>query len=155
MGLLDWLFTPKPKWIPVDDEYIKTDSLLNKTHTKQVFRIYLKQCGFDKHDITSEVEAYADEMKYEEESVKDDIEACKEDIEEAKENLNNLKKTKKNEDGELLEGEDYDYELECLEDAVADAKENLKESQAELKELRRDWKPFLIKYINEQVKATE
>ncbi|MCH7501413.1 MAG: hypothetical protein IH886_15680 [Nitrospinae bacterium] len=155
MGLFDWLFASKPKWIPVTEENIKTDSLLTKADTKATFRLYLKQCGFDKHGIASEVEAYADEMKFEEESIKDDIEACKEDIGEAKENLNNLKKTKKNEDGELLEGVDYDYELESLEDAVADAKENLKESQAELKKLKRDWKPFLINYINDQVKATE
>lgn len=108
MGLLDWLFTSKPKLIPVDDEYIKTDSLLSKAHTKEVLRIYLKQCNFDKHGISSEVRNYSDAMKYEEESIKDEIEACKKDIEDAKENLNNLKKTKKNEDGELLEGEDYD-----------------------------------------------
>jgi len=153
MGFLDWLFDSKPKWTPVSDDNIKTDSLLTKADTKAALRTYLKQSGFDKHEITSEVEDYADEMRYEEESIKDDIQAYKEEAQEAKENLNKFKKTKKNEDGKLLDGEDYDYELECLEDAVADAKENLDGSQAELKELKRDWKPFLMKYINEQANA--
>lgn len=149
MGLFDWLFTPKSKWIPVSENDLTGARPLTKSDTKATLRSYLKQCGFAGEEISDEIECYTDNMRCEEENLQEEIQTWKEDIKEAVSSLDQFKKTRKDESGKVLDGEDYEDELESLQDNVVNAEEVFKESQEELKTLKKDWTSFLIKHIND------
>ena len=122
--------------------------------SKKLLKLYLDKLGFSKEDIRDEVELYTEGMQDDEESIKDDISDAKEELKNATTKLNKFNKTKKNDEGKELSGEELQ---ECIEDLESDIKaceEDLTDQQKEKEKFKSDgWKPYLVKYVNDRVES--
>ena len=157
MGLLDFIFGKAPEWEEVSKDTFSTEDtyIYSKAESKKLLKLYLGKLGFSKKDIRDEVELYTKGMQ-DEESIQDHgINVAKVNIKNFTTDLNKLHKTKKNDEGKELSGEELQFHLsllQCIEDLESDIKyfeASLIDQQKEKEKFKSDgWKPYLIKYIN-------
>ena len=157
MGLLDFIFGKDPEWGKVSKDTFSTEDtyIYSKAESKKLLKLYLGKLGFSKKDIRDEVELYTEGMQ-DEESIQDHgINVAKVNIKNFTTDLNKLYKTKKNDEGKELSGEELQVHLSLLqyiEDLESDIKyfeASLIDQQKEKEKFKSDgWKPYLIKYIN-------
>ena len=151
MGLLDFIFGKDPEWVEVSKDTFSTEDtyIYSKGESKKLLKLYLVKLGFSKEDIRDEVELYTEAMQDDEESIKEDISYDKEELKNATTKLNKFNKTKKNDEGKELSGEELQEYLEELELNIKFCEEDLTDQQKEKEKFKSDgWKPYLIKYIN-------
>jgi len=157
MGLLDFIFGKDPEWVEVTEDTFSIEGTYkySKAETKKLLKLYLDKLGFSKEDIRDEVELYTESMQDDEEDRKEDISDAKEELKNATTKLNKFNKTKKNDEGKELSGEELQVHLSLLqyiEDLESDIKyfeASLTDQQKEKEKFKSDgWKPYLIKYIN-------
>ena len=92
-------------------------------------------------------------MQDDEESIKEDISYAKEELKNATTKLNQFNKTKKNDEGKELSGEELQEYIEDLESDIKYFEASLTDQQKEKEKFKSDgWKPYLIEYINDRVK---
>ena len=157
MGLLDFIFGKDPEWGKVSKDTFSTEDtyIYSKAESKKLLKLFLKKLEFSKKDIRDEVELYTEGMQ-DEESIQDHgINVAKVNIKNFTTDLNKLYKTKKNDEGKELSGEELQVHLSLLqyiEDLESDIKyfeASLIDQQKENEKFKSDgWKPYLIKYIN-------
>ena len=157
MGLLDFIFCKAPEWEEVSKDTFSTEDtyIYSKGESKKLLKLYLGKLGFSKKDIRDEVEFYTEGMQ-DEESIQDHgINVAKVNIKNFTADLNKLNKTKKNDEGKELSGEELQVHLSLLqyiEDLESDIKyfeSSLTYQQKEKEKFKSDGlKPYLIKYIN-------
>ena len=86
--------------------------------------------------------------------MKIDIADAKEELKNATTKLNKFNKTKKNDEGKELSGEELQEYIEDLESDIKACEEDLTDQQKEKEKFKSDgWKPYLIKYINDRVES--
>jgi len=156
MGLLDFIFGKDPEWVEVtkDTFSIEDTYVYSKAESKKLLKLYLDKLGFSKEDIRDEVELYTESMQDDEEDRKEDISDAKEELKNATTKLNKFNKTKKNDEGKELSGEELQEYLEELELNIKFCEEDLTDQQKEKEKFKSDgWKPYLIKYINDRVES--
>jgi hypothetical protein len=154
MGLLDFIFGKDPEWVEVSKDTFSTEDPVSQGGSEILLHLYLEKLGFNKEDIRDEVELYAEGMQDDEESIKDDISDAKEELKNATTKLNKFNKTKKNDEGKELSGEELQEYIEDLESDIKACEEDLTDQQKEKKKFKSDgWKPYLIKYINDRVES--
>ena len=84
--------------------------------------------------------------------MKIDIADAKEELKNVKTKLNKFNKTKKNDEGKELSGEELQEYIEDLEPDIKACEEDLTDQQKEKEKLKSDgWKPYLVKYVNNRV----
>ena len=151
MGLLDFIFGKDPEWGKVSKDTFSTEDtyIYSKAESKKLLKLYLKKLGFSKKDIRDEVELYTEGMQ-DEESIQDHgINVAKVNIKNFTTDLNKLHKTKKNDEGKELSGEELQEYIEDLESDIKYFEASLTDQQKEKEKFKSDgWKPYLIKYIN-------
>ena len=143
MGLLDFIFGKDPEWEEVSKDTFSTEDtyIYSKAESKQLFKLYLDKLGFSKEGIRDEVELYTESMQDDEEELKN-----------ATTKLKKFNKTKKNDEGKELSGEELQEYIEDLESGIKFCEEDLTNQQKEKEKFKTDgWKPYLIKYINARV----
>ena len=152
MGLLDFIFGKDPEWVEVSKDTFSTEDPVSQGGSEILLHLYLEKLGFNKEDIRDEVELYAEGMQDDEESIKDDISDAKEELKNATTKLNKFNKTKKNDEGKELSGEELQEYIEDLESDIKACEEDLTDQQKEKEKLKSDgWKPYLVKYVNDRV----
>ena len=151
MGLLDFIFGKAPEWEEVSKDTFSTEDtyIYSKAESKKLLKLYLGKLGFSKKDIRDEVELYTEGMQ-DEESIQDHgINVAKVNIKNFTTDLNKLYKTKKNDEGKELSGEELQEYIEDLESDIKACEEDLTNKKKEKEKFKSDgWKPYLIKYIN-------
>ena len=156
MGLLDFIFGKDPEWVEVTEDTFSIEGTYkySKAETKKLLKLYLDKLGFSKEDIRDEVELYTESMQDDEESIKEDISYAKEELKNATTKLNQFNKTKKNDEGKELSGEELQEYIEDLELDIKACEEDLTDQQKEKEKFKSDgWKPYLIKYVNDRVES--
>ena len=156
MGLLDFIFGKDPEWVEVTEDTFSIEGTYkySKAETKKLLKLYLDKLGFSKEDIRDEVELYTESMQDDEESIKEDISYAKEELKNATTKLNQFNKTKKNDEGKELSGEELQEYIEDLESDIKACEEDLTDQQKEKEKLKSDgWKPYLVKYVNDRVES--
>ena len=151
MGLLDFIFGKDPEWVEVTKDTFSTEDtyIYSKAESKKLLKLYLDKLGFSKEDIRDEVELYTESIEDDEDSMKIDIANAKEELKNATTRLNKFNKTKKNDEGKELSGEELQEYIEDLESDIKACEEDLTDQQKEKEKFKSDgWKPYLIKYIN-------
>ena len=155
MGLLDFIFGKDPEWVEVTEDTfsIGDTQKYSKAESKKLLKLYLDKLGFSKEYIRDEVELYTEGMQ-DEESIQDHgINVAKVNIKNFTTDLNKLYKTKKNDEGKELSGEELQEYIEDLESDIKACEEDLTDQRKSWKSFKSDgWKPYLIKYINDRVK---
>ena len=154
MGLLDFIFGKGPEWVEVTEDTFSIEGThkYSKAESKKLLKLYLDKLGFSKEDIRDEVELYTESMQDDEESIKEDISYAKEELKNATTKLNKFNKTKKNDEGKELSGEELQEYIEDLESDIKACEEDLTDQQKEKEKLKSDgWKPYLVKYVNDRV----
>ena len=131
MGLLDFIFGKDPEWEEVSKDTFSTEDtyIYSKGESKQLFKLYLGKLGFSKEDIRDEVELYTESMQDDEEDRKEDISDAKEELKNATTKLNKFNKTKKNDEGKELSGEELQEYIEDLESDIKACEEDLTDQQ--------------------------
>ena len=151
MGLLDFIFGKDPEWGKVSKDTFSTEDtyIYSKAESKKLLKLFLKKLEFSKKDIRDEVELYTEGMQ-DEESIQDHgINVAKVNIKNFTTDLNKLHKTKKNDEGKELSGEELQEYIEDLESDIKYFEASLTDQQKEKEKFKSDgWKPYLIKYIN-------
>ena len=156
MGLLDFIFGKASEWEEVSKDTFSTEDtyIYSKGESKQLFKLYLGKLGFSKEGIRDEVELYTESIEDDEDSMKIDIADAKEELKNAKTKLNKFNKTKKNDEGKELSGEELQEYIEDLESDIKACEEDLTDQQKEKEKVKSDgWKPYLIKYVNDRVES--
>ena len=156
MGLLDFIFGKDPEWVEVSKDTFSTEDtyIYSKAESKKLLKLYLDKLGFSKEDIRDEVELYTESIEDDEDSMKIDIANAKEELKNATTKLNKFNKTKKNDEGKKLSGEELQEYIEDLESDIKAYEEDLTDQQKEKEKFKSDgWKPYLIKYINDRVES--
>ena len=151
MGLLDFIFGKAPEWEEVSKDTFSTEDtyIYSKAESKKLLKLYLDKLGFSKEDIRDEVELYTESIEDDEDSMKIDIANAKEELKNATTKLKKFNKTKKNDEGKELSGEELQEYIEDLESDIKACEEDLTDQQKEKEKFKSDgWKPYLIKYIN-------
>ena len=140
--------------VPKDTFSTEDTYIYSKAESKKLLKLYLGKLGFSKEDIRDEVELYTEGMQDDEESIKEDISYAKEELKNATTKLNKFNKTKKNDEGKELSGEELQEYIEDLESDIKACEEDLTDQQKEKEKFKSDgWKPYLIKYINDRVES--
>jgi len=156
MGLLDFIFGKDPEWVEVTKDTFSTEDtyIYSKAESKKLLKLYLDKLGFSKEDLRDEVELYTESMQDDEEDRKEDISDAKEELKNATTKLNKFNKTKKNDEGKELSGEELQEYIEDLESDIKACEEDLTDQQKEKEKVKSDgWKPYLIKYVNDRVES--
>ena len=154
MGLLDFIFGKDPEWVEVTEDTFSIEGThkYSKAESKKLLKLYLDKLGFSKEDIRDEVELYTESIEDDEDSMKIDIANAKEELKNATTKLNKFNKTKKNDEGKELSGEELQEYIEDLESDIKACEEDLTDQQKEKEKLKSDgWKPYLVKYVNDRV----
>ena len=156
MGLLDFIFGKAPGWGKVSKDTFSTEDtyIYSKAESKKLLKLFLEKLEFSKKNIRDELELYTEGMQDDEESIKDDIYVAKVNLKNWITDLNKLNKTKKNDEGKELSGEELQEYIEDLELDIKTCEEDLTDNQKEKEKFKSDgWKPYLIKYINDRVES--
>ena len=156
MGLLDFIFGKGPEWVEVTEDTFSIEGThkYSKAESKKLLKLYLDKLGFSKEDIRDEVELYTESMQDDEEDRKEDISDAKEELKNATTKLNKFNKTKKNDEGKELSGEELQEYIEDLESDIKACEEDLTDQRKSWKIFKSDgWKPYLIKYVNDRVES--
>ena len=154
MGLLDFIFGKDPEWVEVTEDTFSIGDThkYSKAESKKLLKLYLDKLGFSKEDIRDEVELYTESIEDDEDSMKIDIADAKEELKNATTKLNKFNKTKKNDEGKELSGEELQEYIEDLESDIKAGEEDLTDQQKEKEKFKSDgWKPYLVKYVNDRV----
>ena len=156
MGLLDFIFGKDPEWVEVTKDTFSTEDtyIYSMAESKKLLKLYLDKLGFSKEDIRDEVELYTESIEDDEDSMKIDIANAKEELKNATTKLNKFNKTKKNDEGKELSGEELQEYIEDLESDIKACEEDLTNNQKAKEKFKSDgWKPYLIKYINDRIES--
>ena len=152
MGLLDFIFGKDPEWVEVTKDTFSTEDtyIYSMAESKKLLKLYLDKLGFSKKDIRDEVELYTESMQ-DDESI---FLITNEKLKNATTKLNKFNKTKKNDAGKELSGEELQEYIEDLESDIKACEEDLTDQQKEKEKFKSNgWKPYLIKYINDRVES--
>ena len=138
MGLLDFIFGKDPEWVEVTEDTfsIGDTQKYSKAESKKLLKLYLDKLGFSKEDIRDEVELYTESTEDDEDSMKVDITDAKEELKNATTKLNKFNKTKKNDEGKELSGEELQEYIEDLESDIKACEEDLTDQQKEKEKLK-------------------
>jgi len=156
MGLLDFIFGKDPEWEEVSKDTFSTKDtyIYSKGESKKLLKLYLDKLGFSKEGIRDEVEFYTASMQDDEESIKEDISYAEEELKNATTKLKKFNKTKKNDEGKELSGEELQEYIEDLESDIKACEKDLTDQQKEKEKFKSDgWKPYLIKYVNDRAES--
>lgn len=147
----------KPQWVHLSKIVFGDGGPLKKPDAKRGFRDYLIFCGFSKDYIADAMEDFSERFNIHFEELRADIAETKEDIKDFRESIRELKKQKKLDKSEgKLKGEELREALENADEEIESSEEDLKElenelpkMQSEMKAIKADWKPYLLKYIED------